>query len=207
MATPDTPHARPLMRLRRSPAWLALGIVAVCLGGLGSAFVYLNAVDSTPVLRVNRTIYRGEILAAADFAVVQVGSGLDVRAVADSRIGEVLGKAAITDIPAGGLLVDGSWAEASQPVGMARVGVRLAQGRFPAGDLRPGTPLSVVALADSGAEGALPGTVAATLVAAPVAQPDGSLVFDLFVPSDQAETVARLAAGERVSLIQQGSPR
>lgn len=207
MATQETPPARPLMRLRRSPSWLAFGIVAVCLGGLLSAFAYLSAVESTPVLRVNRTVYRGEILAPTDFSVVHVGSGVDVRSVADSRISEVVGRAAVTDLPAGGLLVEGSWSDATQPVGMARVGARLAQGRFPVGDLRPGTPVSVVALADSGTEGKLPGTVPATLVIAPTPQPDGSLVFDLFVPLDQAEMVTRLAAAERISLIQQGGTR
>lgn len=203
-----SPPSRPLVRLRRSPAWLAFGVVAVCLGGLLSAFVYLNAVESQPVLRVNRTVYRGEVLAAADLDVVQVGSGLDLRTVPDRRIGEVVGQAAITDIPAGSLLIDGTWGAAAQPTGVARVGVRLSPGRFPGGDLRPGTPFLMVALPEAAAAPAdLPASVAATLVAAPAAQPDGSLAFDLYVPTEQAELVSRLAAADRISLVQQGSNR
>ena len=208
MATVPRAPSRPLMRLRRSPAWLAFGVVAVCLGGLLSAFVYLNAVESHPVLRVNRTVYRGETIAPGDLSVVQVGAGLDVRTVADVRADEVIGRAALTDVPAGSLLVEGSWGEASQPVGMARVGVRLSAGRYPAGDLRPGTPFLVVALPDPAAEQAeLPASVPATLVAAPAAQPDGSLAFDLYVPIGQAEQVSRLASADRVALVQQGTNR
>ena len=46
--------ARPRVRLRRSPVWLVAGILAVSLGGLASAFVYLQVAASDPVLRVNR---------------------------------------------------------------------------------------------------------------------------------------------------------
>ncbi len=208
MATPSPEPTRPLVRLRRSPAWLAFGIVAVCLGGLLSAFVYLNAIESHPVLRVNRTLYRGEIISQQDLGVVQIGSGLDLKTVADGRVGEVVGQAATTDLPGGSLLVEGTWGPAGQPLGMSRVGVRLSPGRYPGGDLRPGSPFLVVALPDAGAEAPeLPASVPATLVAAPAAQPDGSLAFDLYVAGAQAELVSRLAAADRVTLVQQGTNR
>lgn len=207
MVTASREVSRPSVRLRRSPAWLALGLVAVCLGGLLSAFVYLNAVASHPVLRVNGTIHRGEIIAAQDLSVVQVGSGLDLRTIADHRADEVIGQAAVSDIPAGSLLLEGSWGVAAQPAGMSRVGVRLSPGRFPAGDLRPGTPMLVVALPEANAETELPASVPATLVAAPAPLPDGSLTFDLYVATDRAESVSRLAAAERVALVQQETNR
>lgn len=208
MAEVPRAPSRPLIRLRRSPAWLAFGIIAICVGGLLSAFVYLNAVESHPVLRLNRTVHRGEIIAPSDLGVVQAGTGLDVRTVADRQSGDVVGKAALTDLPAGSLLVEGSWGEAGQPTGMARVGVRLSAGRYPGGDLRPGTPFLVVALPEASGERAeLPASVAATLVADPVTQPDGSLAFDLYVPTAEAEAVTRLAAADRVALVQQGTNR
>lgn len=204
--------ARPRIRTRRSPLWLLVGIVAVCLGGLGSAFVFGSITSSDHVLRVNRTIHRGEVIATQDVSVVSVGAGLDVRTVSDQRVSEVVGRPAVTDIPAGSLLVEGTWGEVGQPSGQSRVGVRLEPGRYPATDMRPGTPLLIVALPEGGAEGgaeapALPGSVSATLVAAPAAQPDGRVTFDLYVPDAQAELVARLAATDRLAVVQVGGAR
>lgn len=200
--------ARPRIRTRRSPLWLLVGIVAVCLGGLGSAFVFSSLSSSDHVLRVNRTIHRGELIASQDVSVVSVGSGLDVRTVSDRRVSEVVGRPAITDIPEGSLLVEGTWGDSGQPSGQSRVGVRLEPGRYPATDMRPGTPLLTVALPEGESEAAtLPGSVAATLVAAPAAQPDGRVTFDLYVPEGQAELVARLAATDRLAVVQVGGER
>lgn len=209
MDTPVRDVTRPRIRLRRSPLWLIAGILAVALGGLASAFVYLQVAASDPVLRVNRTIHRGEVIQAADLAVVHVGSGLDVRTVSDTRARDVVGKAAVTDLPGGGLLVDGSWGETHVLVGSARVGVRLSPGRFPTTDLRPGTEVLVVALAGPGGVGEedLPGSVNATLVGSASAQSDGSTLFALNVPAASAEMVARLAAADRVALVQTGNGR
>ncbi|MFP5282111.1 MAG: SAF domain-containing protein, partial [Actinomycetes bacterium] len=174
------------------------------------AFVYSSVAASDPVLRVNRTIHRGEVITEADLAVVSVGAGIDVRTVTDERLREVVGRAAVSDIPGGSLLVEGSWGDPGQPLGTARVGVRIEPGRYPATDLVPGTSLLVVALPDANAVGAqaeLPASVETTLVDVPAAQPDGSVTVDLHVPSTQAETVARLASADRVSLVQQGSAR
>ena len=208
MDTPVPDATRPRIRLRRSPLWLLAGILAVCLGGLASAFVYLSLAESDPVLRVNRTIHRGEVIQQADLSVVSLGAGVDVPAVGEARVGEVVGRAATTDLPGGSLLVDGSWGEDGVPVGNARVGVRLASGRFPTTDLRPGTSVLVVALPAQGVvEQELPGSVAAALVGEPAAQADGSTVFALNVPAAAAEDVARLAAADRVALVQTGNGR
>lgn len=208
---PSAPGAaRPRLRTRRSPLWLVIGILAVCLGGLASAWVHQSLTASDAVLRVNRTIHRGEVIAAQDLSVVRIGAGTDVRAVHDARVAEVVGRAASTDLPGGGLLVEGSWSEVAQPLGTSRVGLRLMPGRFPSTDLRPGSELLVVFVAEQNVaaeQGSLPGSVSGVLVAAPASQSDGSFTFDLHVPSGQAELVARLAAAERVSLVQPGSTR
>lgn len=210
MDTPVANENRPRLRTRRSPLWLMAGIVAVCLGGLASAFVYLSVAAAAPVLRVNHTIHRGELITAQDLSVVSVGSGIDVRTVSDDRLNDVVGKAAVTDLPGGGLLVEGSWGDPGQPLGTARVGVRIEAGRYPGTDLRPGTPLLVVALPEPNVAAdpdAMPASVEATLVDVPAAQADGSFTLDLHVPAGQAELVARLSAADRVSLVQQGSAR
>lgn len=95
------------------------------------------------------------------------------------------------------------------PLGSSRVGLRLAPGRFPTTDLRPGTTVLVVALPAQGGAVAeeLPASVPATLVGDAGTQPDGSTLFALAVPSASAELVARLAAADRVALVQTGNGR
>lgn len=205
MAIVASDAARPRLRIRRSPAWLAAGIVAICLGGLGSAYVFTSLTASDPVLQVTRTLHRGEVIQLADLAVIPVGAALDVPSVGEGRLGEVVGRAVVSDVPKGSLLVEGSWGEPGVAAGRSRVGLRLPSGRYPATDVRPGTPVLVVALpppaAGAGSD-ALPDSVRATLVSAPVAQPDGSFAFDLDVPVEDAEAVARLASADRVALVQ-----
>ncbi|MFT3876387.1 MAG: SAF domain-containing protein [Propioniciclava sp.] len=205
--TTVTDAARPRLRVRRSPLWLAAGLIAIALGGLGSAAVFSSLSASQPVLQATRTLHRGEIIQSSDLTTVPVSAGLGVATVPESRLSDVVGRAAVTDVPGGSLLVDGSWGDAGLPSGQSRVGVRLASGRFPVSDLRPGTPLLVVALPSGSSESGtdadvLPGSVRATLVAAPVQQADASATFDLNLASEDAEAVARLAAADRVALVQ-----
>lgn len=204
--TPEAPRTR--VRLRRNPRWLLTGILAVVLGGLATAFLFMSVSAADLVVRLNRTVHRGEVIAAADVSVVTVGRGLDVRTVPGSRLGEVVGSAAITDLPEGSLLVSGSYGESALLAGESRVGVRLESGRLPSTDLVPGTPVMVVALPAPNAGGVeggdLPSSVRATLATRPTQQPDGSWVVDLTLAGERAEGVARLAAAGRVALVRVG---
>lgn len=206
--SPEAP--RPRVRLRRDPRWLFAGVLAVVLGGLATAFLFLSVAAADPVVRVNRLVYRGETIKPADLSVVTVGRGIDVRTVPGARLDEVVGSAALTDLPQGSLLVADTFGPASLPPGQSRVGVRLEAGRLPSADLTPGTPLLVVALpvaaaaatpAAASAAEALPPSVSATLATAPVQQPDGAWVVDVTLAADRAESVARLAASNRVAVV------
>lgn len=199
------PEAPPRVRLRRDRRWLFAGILAVALGGLATAFLVTSVSAADPVLRVNRTVYRGETIAPTDLSVVTVGRGLDVPTVSGDQLDEVVGAAAVTDLARGSLLVADSFGPAGLPPGRARIGVRLEAGRLPSAGLVPGAPLLVVALPASSATGVadedLPASVTATLATAPTQSPDGSFVVDLTLASDRAEAVARLAATDRVAIV------
>lgn len=206
MSSTPSPQARPRVRLRRNPRWLLVGVLTVLLGGLTTAFLFLSVGAADPVIRVNRLVYRGEVIQPTDVSVVSVGRGLDVRTVPGARLSEVVGSAALTDLPPGSLLVADTYGAAALPSGQARVGLRLEAGRLPAADLVPGTPLLVVALpAANAAPGAeaevLPASVAATLATAPAQQPDGAWALDVLLASDRSEAVARLAAANRVAIV------
>ena len=56
-------------------------------------------------------------------------------------------------------------------------------------------------------ENSVEGSVNATLVGSASAQSDGSTLFALNVPAASAEMVARLAAADRVALVQTGNGR
>lgn len=207
-ATTSAP-LRARVRLRRSPRWLLAGVLAVCLGGLATAFLVSSVAASESVLRLNRTVYRGEVIAPVDLGVVTIGRGAEVPVVAGERLNAVVGQSALTDLPDGSLLVEGSYGAPDLPPGSARVGLRLAPGRLPSSALPPGTPVLVVALpganAMPGSAEQVPPSVSGTLATAPVAQSDGSFVVDVTVVADRAESVARLSATERVALVRQGT--
>lgn len=201
----SSPEASPRVRLRRDPRWLFAGILAVALGGLATAFLVTSVSAADPVLRVNRTIHRGETIAPTDLSVVTVGRGVDVPTVPGERLDEVVGAAAVIDLAGGSLLVADSFGPGGLPAGKARLGVRLEAGRLPSAGLVPGAPLLVVALPAAGATGvadeALPASISATLATAPTQAPDGSYVVDLTLASERAEAVARLAATDRVAIV------
>ena len=55
-ATPQPPR----MPGRRNPKWIALGVVALCLGGLLSYMIYAQVASETAVVAAAHTVYRGE---------------------------------------------------------------------------------------------------------------------------------------------------
>ncbi|MFV0453120.1 MAG: SAF domain-containing protein [Propioniciclava sp.] len=206
--TSSTPDARrPPLRLRRQPAWLLGGILAVCLGGLASAYLVTTLVHTDDVLLVSATVHRGETIEAGDLAVVSVGAGEELSTVPSTQIDAVVGQTALTDLVAGSLLVDGSYGENPLPPEVARVGVRLAAGRYPTG-LVAGSTVQVVTLPQEGNDSdASATTVPATVASAPAEQPDGTVVINLVVAESRAETVSQMASRERVALIETGSNR
>lgn len=203
--TPTTP-TRARMRVRRNPRWLAVGVVAIVVGGLGSAYGFATVADSQPVIKVNRTIYRGERISAQDLTVINIGRGSDVPTISGNQLNDVIGKSAITDLAAGSLLVTGTVGQVDLASGMAQVGLKLAPGRLPSSGMVAGTKVLVVGIAapQSTAEKTeLPTSIKATLTSTPIVAADGSTIVDINVAADDAETVARLAAADRIVLVRQ----
>lgn len=186
---------------RRNLRWILAGVIAICLGGLGAAVLYMSIADAHSVVRVNRTIYRGEAVQAADLGAVSLGSAVGIDTVPAERAGDLVGKTALVDLPQGSLLVPGSVGEPELRPQEARVGLRLAAGRLPVSALPPGTPVLLVPLAkdaQSQPEGA---SVQATVATAPTVQVDGASILDVSVPAAEAERLARLAASDLLVLV------
>ncbi len=191
------------VRVRRNIRWLAAGILAMALGGLGTWALVTSATDTRPALKVTRTVYRGQAIQAGDLAVVAVGRAVEVPAVSGNELSRVVGRSAVTDLPAGSLLVEKSFGDPELAPGLARVGLKVDAGRLPATPLKPGARVLVVALPAVGANaGTPPPSVEATLATAPVAGADGAYLLDVNVSLAEAEQVARLGALKQVALIQ-----
>lgn len=214
-AAPGVPEASPLPatpeppRLpgRRNPKWIALGVVALCLGGLLSYAIYSRVATDTAVVAISQTVYRGELIEEADLTKTVVQGTSFPDAVRAERLTELVGQRAAFDLPAGSVVSGGSVTTTTVPVdGRAVVGVKLDLGRAPAALLLPSSPVRIVALppADTGA-GKADKIAGKTYLATVIDQspaPDGtSILVNLEVDAGQAPTIALLAAQDRIAVV------
>lgn len=201
------------LRPRRNRRWIAAGAAVICLGGAGSAMVYTDVAGAQPVVRLNRTVYRGETLAAADVSIVKVKISDGIDCVPGRQVDQVIGQTAIIDLPNGSLMVPGSVGAPEIPAGSVRIGLKLAAGRLPVSPMPSGTPILLVPLAEVGL-GPAAGTalsqtlvdtgtaaIAATVATAPTQLTDGSWVLDVALPIGAGETAARLAAADLLVIV------
>ncbi|QLQ14405.1 MAG: flagellar biosynthesis protein FlgA [Micropruina sp.] len=194
--------ARPApVRARRNVRWIVAGVIAVCLGALGSAYLYVSVAQAHSVVRVNRTIYRGETVTATDLGSVSLGSAVGIETVPVESAADLVGKTALIDLPGGSLIVPGAVGDAVVAPNAARVGLRLAAGRLPVSALPAGTPVLLVPLAKDSQTAPEGASVVAQVATAPTVLVDGSSVLDVSVPAAEAERIARLAAAELVVMV------
>jgi hypothetical protein len=142
----------PRIRTRRNPKWIALGVVAICLGAIASFFLYSQVAESHQVVVVRHTVSRGATIRSGDLGVVTVGSTAGVRTVPAAAIDGLIGQIAAVDLIEGSLLVPGAVTREVPPAhGNDIVGIRVPTGRAPGGFLPPGSPVRLVVLpADAG---------------------------------------------------------
>jgi hypothetical protein len=197
----------PGLRGRRNPKWIALGVVALCLGGLLSYVIYSRVADATAVVVMVRTVSRGGTLSADDLGTVSLSSQSGIQTVPASQLDGLVGQQAVYDLVSGSLLPVGAVATVVLPrAGHAVVGVRLVSGRVPSGPLPPGSPLRLVALPPAGADPAFTdqytGRTIAVREISQTEDADGaSIVVNVDVTANQAPVVALLAAQERLAVV------
>jgi len=199
--------APPRLPGRRSPRWVALGVIAICLGGLLAYAAYARVTTETRVLALTSTVYRGEVVEASDLTTVVVHGdppGPTVRAADEAG---VVGRRAAFDLPVGSLVAPSSLTDTAVPdTGRSVVGLRLATGRAPATLLVPSAPVRIVALPPpsngAGASDSLSGKTFAGRIVGTGAGADGtSTDVDVEVDAAQAPTIASLGAQDRIALV------
>lgn len=193
----DSRPAGVQLRARRSPALVALGILLVVLGGLGSAALFSLNGEQHGVVTVAADIRRGDTVAREDLTVVDVPGTLAVEAADAALLDTMVGQHALTDLPKGSFPRPEHLGADPLPDGEALVGLRLPLGRLPTADMPPGTGVLLVSLAD-GAQW----DTAAQVAARPVLLDDGaSYSVNVRVPDPDALEVARLSAADQLALV------
>lgn len=207
----DVPAA-PAIRSRRNPKWIALGVMAVCLGAVASFFLYSQLFETQQVVAVRASVPRGTEITSDDVGVVRVGDLGGVRAVPAAQLPELIGGIAAHDLVEGSLVPVGAVTRSLPPdPGQAVVGIRVTPGRAPTGFLPPGSPVRLVVLppgtgaegpgAGAGGDGAGVATVPAVVV--DTRQLDDGLLINLEMDAGQAVDAASYAAQDRIAVIRE----
>jgi hypothetical protein len=203
-STPEPPR----IPGRRNPKWIALGIVALCLGALLSYAVYNRVATETSVIMMAATVYRSETIEASDLAVVQLSGEAVKKSMSAAQLDALVGQKAVYDLPEGTIPVSGAIGDVVIPdSGRAVIGIRLSTGRAPAALLTPGSPARLVVLppastTDPDTSDKLAGkTYPATIVDQAPGADGASVVINVDVASGQAPTIAMLAALDRLAVV------
>lgn len=190
------------VRPRRDLRWIAAGVLAICLAGLGAGLLYTELSRSVSAVTVKRTVYRDQVITEADLGVTAVAPVPGVELVPSDQLAGVVGQTARLDLTEGSLLSPrGFGAPVTEP-GQVRLGLRLSAGRIPAAALPPGTAVLLVPVAGEGTDPPAGGSIAGEIATPAATLPDGASIIDVTVAQLQAERLARLAAADQVVLVQ-----
>jgi hypothetical protein len=196
----------PRMPGRRNPKWIALGIVALCLGGLLSYMIYARVANETAVVAAAHTIFRGETIEQGDLTTITLRGGSLPQTIPATRLTDLVGKRAAYDLIEGSVVpATGVVDQAIPAEGRAIVGLKLAAGRAPSTVLLPSSLVRLIAMpaaADSSATDELAGS---TFVGRVIDQSPGadgtSILINVDVEASAAPTIAMLAAQDRIAIV------
>jgi SAF domain len=204
---PPVAEALPRLPSRRNPRWIALGVVALCLGALLSYVIYARVASETTVVAAARTVYRGQVLERADLTTLRLRGGTLPDTVAADDLERLVGQRAVFDLPSGAVVAGAAVAPSALPAeGRAAVGLKLASGRAPESLLLPSSPVRLVALppasTDAAVQDRLAGKTYPARVIGHVPGADGvSVLLDVDVDQAQAPTIALLGAQDRIAVV------
>jgi SAF domain len=191
---------------RRNPKWIALGIVALCLGGLLSYMIYARVASETAVVAAAQTVYRGETIEQDDLTTITLRGGSLPQTIAAAKLGDLVGKRAAFDLVEGSVIPSTAVVEQAIPAeGRAIVGLKLAPGRAPSNLLLPSSLVRLIAMptaADSSTTDKLEGSIFIGRVIDQSPGTDGtSILVNVDVEAGTAPTIAMLAAQDRIAIV------
>jgi hypothetical protein len=201
---PATPQP-PRVPGRRNPKWIALGIVALCLGGLLSYMIYARVASETAVVAAAHTVYRGETIEQGDLTTITLRDGSLSQTVPATSLADLVGKRAAFDLIEGSVIPSSAVVEEAIPAeGRAIVGLKLEPGRAPGNVLLPSSLVRLIALpaAVDGSTDKLAGSIFVGRVIDQSPAADGtSILVNVDIDAGAAPTIATLAAQDRIALV------
>lgn len=192
------------VKSRRRPALIALGVALAILGGLGS-FYYASTISNTvTVLQSKEGIARGEEITAADLTTLEITGGQGTGAYTPDESGQIVGKTASVDLPAGTLITADTVGEGlAIEDGQSIVGVALTAAQMPSFPLSAGDAVRIVStpVAQGEPPASTPDSFPATVFTARFDEKTAQWIVDLVVPEGKAADIAARSATGRVALI------
>lgn len=199
-----TPPPAPVVRGRRRPGMLALGVALIATGALLSAWLVGRAGDRVPVLVVARDVPYGATLERADLAVSDVFVEPTVSTVPAADIEAVVGTTALVPLVAGSLLApEAVGASTGPPPGQVVVGLAVAATRMPTGRLAAGDRVQVVSTPprDADVPDEQPRSIAVTVLRLGEPDLDEVTVIDVVASPQDGPVLAAWSATGRIALI------
>jgi len=190
--------------VRRRWGRIGGGVLAAVVGGWLFASLYLSADDRVEVLAVASDVARFDVIERSDLRVVTIAEDTDVLSIPASRLEDLVGRVASTDIVAGALLVDGQLLpEGDRLVAAdeAVVGVLVGPGDSPTTGMNRGAQVSVVVRPVAGTNGTVaevPGWIAG--IGGEVSSA-GDRPVEVVVARADAARVSAAAADRRVTIV------
>jgi len=194
----------PPPKLRRRPAIVAVGALAICLGALLAMWAWSSTTHTEEVLAARSTIHRGDVIEPEDIQRVRINGDPALHPLLASAYGSVVGKRAALDVAAGGLLTSGTATdEAMPPQGKSIVGISLTSAQAPGLPLRGGDHVRIVVTPgqNGGPAAGAPNFSVAEVVDTHIDDTTGNTVFDVLVPYADAGMLASRAATGNVALV------
>ena len=205
-AVPVAGPVRP--KLRRRPLLIAAALVLVTVGALTAAWLTTVVGHTVPVVAVRDTVHRGDQITRANLMTVNISPDPALKTVAGSDLDSIVGKYAVTDLPAGGILPAEAFAAANAlPSGRALVGISLAPAQAPSQLLAAGDHVKIVVTPRSQDDPptSSPPTIDAIVVSSRSVGDQGQVILDVSVPQAQAPQLAATAATGRVAIVLDGT--
>ncbi|OHV64192.1 SAF domain-containing protein [Pseudofrankia sp. BMG5.36] len=175
-----------------------LGLLLAVLGAGGALWLGSGSQPTVDAVALARPMQRGQVIAAADLAVVRVAaSGGAVRlATPATARAVVVGRQALVDLPVGTLLTPELVGSVAGPAGTLTLGVSVDAAGLPSSAPRAGEQVDVVGVDPATKEAV---TLAERVTVTEVGRPTGSseaggTVVYLAVPAQLAARVAAAAA-------------
>lgn len=200
---------------RRQPTWTVVGVVMIGLAALLGAWWFSAATDTMRVLVAAHDLVPGEVVAADDLRVVEVGRSSELRALSPDQQGLIVGEAARGPIPAGTVLNTDLFSDRDRviPEGMVVVGAALPPGALPNSSLTAGDRVNVLGVVkttgteSSEAVGRMLATGTVWSVDGPASSGGSSAWWvSLLVPADTEAVVAQAASDGLLRLSIVGVP-